>query len=127
MPSANEAPMTPCQWYTLLLLEEGYKPHVAHLCPRGTLTALFARQWIDNALDVTTHGEIALNVERARKGILRNELGVAGVRDPENPCSHYTKEPGACLTRDCEGDGHYLCETCVLWREYEVADIPEGH
>lgn len=42
----------------------------------------------------------------------RVAFGDAGVRDPENPCESF--EPVA--TKDCAGDGHYMCRECARLR-----------
>lgn len=41
-------------------------------------------------------------------------------RDPDNDCAEYT--PGVSGLGDCQGDGHYLCETCIYHEEPEDED-----
>ena len=40
------------------------------------------------------------------------ELGAAGLRDPDAPCSAYDPDPMSTALRDCDSDGHYLCRQC---------------
>jgi hypothetical protein len=55
-----------------------------------------------------------LAYRRATTGPSRKEpVGLPRRRDPENRCEAY--EPRACEPgdwRDCDTDGHYLCEEC---------------
>ena len=55
----------------------------------------------------------------------RRQVGVEGVRDPENPCGDYRKrKQGESLLgvqADCEGDGHHLCNECVK-KKHEVME-----
>ena len=121
-------PLTRCQHYALSLIEVGYKAAVACLAPKSTIQSLWVRKLIDHTLDLTPLGDKVLALERAeRMGYGLETMGKDGIRDPQNPCELFTKEPAGGLVRDCEGDGHYLCETCVLYMQYEEPDIPKGH
>ncbi len=61
--------------------------------------------------------EIIQKLKGVSDGVVRPAffIGVAGVRDPEHPCGEFS--PGTPTNGGCEGDGHYLCQRCVLHAE----------
>ena len=76
-------------------------------------------KWLNRLLSLFWYRLCLFAYRRMRGRMPYRDLpnGVPGVRDVNSVCTVYSPRkrlPGD--WGDCEGDGHYLCEGCALWK-----------